>query len=454
MSGITELSATALAGKIRSGELSAVDVTKAYLARIEATDAKLHAWVHLNPELTLGQARAVDEARAAGKELRVLAGVPFAVKDIFNTADFPTEMGSPIWKGFTPGNDARVIYDLRRQGALVLGKTATAEFAVHQLADTVNPHDATRNPGTSSSGSAVAIATGQAPFALGTQTAGSIIRPSSYCGIYGYKPSFGLLPRTAMLKTTDSLDTVGFMARGLEDLRLVFDIMRVKGLDFPISHAALTDVARQTKPADRRWRILVAKPHTWNNTHPYARDLFDRELARWSKTGEVDLLEDPLPPETRSSHEVHALIYERTLSYYFVEESKKHQLISPVLNGMIERGRSITLDQYKQALTQQAAIAHKMDELLQRYDAIVTLSVAGEAPLRDEAERADSCLMWTLCGLPAINVPAMIGPSGLPVGLQIVGRRYNDYLLLDLLDFLGERGLAPRGPNPIAALSR
>jgi Asp-tRNA(Asn)/Glu-tRNA(Gln) amidotransferase A subunit family amidase len=420
---VIDFTASELAAAIREGTVSAVDAVKAYLARIEATDSQLQAWVATRPELTLAHARAIDDARAAGRQLGPLAGVPIAVKDIFNTIDFPTEMGSPIWKGFTPGNDARVIYDLRYRGAIVLGKTATAEFAVHQLGSTRNPHDTERNPGTSSSGSAVAIAAGQAPVALGTQTAGSIIRPSSYCGIYGFKPSFGLLPRTAMLKTTDSLDTVGFMVRGVADLRLVFDVVRVKGRDFPISHAALSDTVRQSKP--------------------YAVELFDRELKRWEQAG-VELLEERLPAETLTSHEVHARIYERTLSYYFAEESKKQRLISPVLNGMISRGKTVSLDQYKAALAEQASIARTVDRFLESYDVLVTLSVAGEAPRRDEDEPADSCLLWTLCGLPTINIPAMTGPSGLPIGLQIASRRYNDYLLLEFADFLAERGVIPR----------
>ena len=450
MSDLTELSATALAAGIKAGALSAVDVVQAHLRKIEAQNATLHSWVCVASDLALNEAKAVDEARANGAPpLRKLSGVPFAVKDIINTKDLPTQMGSPIWKGFTPGNDARVVFDLRQQGAVMLGKTVTAEFAVHQLGDTVNPHDASRNPGTSSSGSAVAVATGQAPIALATQTAGSIVRPASYCGIYGFKPSFGLLPRTAMLKTTDSLDTVGFMARGAEDLRLVFDVVRVKGENFPISHAALSDESRQTKPAGRPWRVLVARPHTWHNVQPEARALFEAELQRWAKESDIRLEEAQLPESTRQAHEIHARIYERTLAYYFAEEAKKHQLISPVLNGMIERGRETTLDQYTQALAQQAAVAGELDAFLTSYDAVVTLSTSGEAPLRDGAELPDSCLLWTLAGVPALNVPALRSAKGLPIGIQLVARRYNDYLLLRFLDTLVERGLAPRGPMPV-----
>jgi Asp-tRNA(Asn)/Glu-tRNA(Gln) amidotransferase A subunit family amidase len=437
-------SARQLRADIGAGRRSAVEVVEDCLAHIQSSDVALHAWVHVAAAGALAEAAAVDAARVRGETLGPLAGVPFGIKDIFNTRDMPTEMGSPIWKGFTPGNDARVVFYARQAGAVAMGKTATAEFAVHQLGKTMHPLDAGRNPGTSSTGSAVAVASGQVPIALGTQTAGSIVRPASYCGVYGYKPSFGLVPRTGMLKTTDSLDSVGFFARAVEDLRLVFDVLRVSGRDFPLSDAALNDKMRQSKPGGRSWRVLVARPHTWDQTQGYARALFDRQLARWNEQG-ITLVEHQLPSETTSAHEIHAIIYEKTLAYYFTEEAKKAQLISPVLNAMIARGSQVSLDQYKQALARQNALMARMDAFFGELDvdALVTLSVAGEAPLRDEAEPADSCLLWTLCGLPAANVPAMMGPRGLPIGIQVVARRYNDYRLLGLLEHLADRGLAP-----------
>src|SRR3990167_8157472 len=191
-------------------------------------------------------------------EARLLECIPVGVKDIYNTADFPTQMGSPLWKDFTPGNDARAVYHLKRQGANIVGKTVTAEFAVHALDKTLNPYDATRTPGTSSSGSAVAVSMGMVPAATGTQTAGSIVRPASFCGVYGCKPSFGTIPRTGMLKTTDSLDQIGFFTVHAEDLRRLFDSMRVKGENYPISNAALADESRQKSKGDK-WRVGFAR---------------------------------------------------------------------------------------------------------------------------------------------------------------------------------------------------
>ena len=377
-----------------------------------------------------------------------LAGVPIGVKDIFNTANMPTQMGSPLWQGFTPGNDARVVHYLRSAGAVILGKTATAEFAVHAIGDTVNPHAPARTPGTSSTGSAVAVAAGHVPVALGTQTAGSIVRPSSYCGVYGYKPSFGLLPRTGMLKTTDSLDTVGFIAKAAADLRVVFDVLRVRGRNHPISEAALSDMTRQARPHDRPWRLGLARTHTWRLTDPQARRLLEAELARWAASIRVDLVDLSLPPSVEDAHEIHATIYDKTVAYYFAEEYKQHKFVSGVLANMIEHGRTISLDEYKKALARQTGLAAAVDAALCDVDALVTLSVAGEPPLRDAAEPEDSCLVWTVCGLPAISIPALVGPSGLPIGVQLATRRFNDYRLLELVDQLDRAGLLPRAPHP------
>jgi Asp-tRNA(Asn)/Glu-tRNA(Gln) amidotransferase A subunit family amidase len=445
---LVQLTASELRRHLRSGEVSAVEVLRATFDWIDRLEPKLHAWVHLARERALAEAAAVDAAADHDNPRRPLAGVPLGVKDIFNTQDLPTEMGSPIWTGFTPGNDARVVFNLRQAGAIVIGKTVTAEFAVHYLRETIHPLDATRNPGTSSTGSAVAVATWQVPLALGTQTAGSIVRPASYCGVYGFKPSFGLIPRTGMLKTTDSLDTVGYLARSVEDLRLMFEVVRVRGADYPLSDAALSDARRQQKSPDRRWRVALVKPHTWELTHGYARSALEAELARWQASGLVDVVEKTLPPSTREAHDIHSIIYDKTLAYYFKEEFKKAQLISPIFKEIIEHGQQTTLDEYLGALERQKRLMRDFDAWFGDVDAAVTLSVAGEAPLRDEAERRDSALLFTLAGLPVVSMPALVGPSHLPIGAQVVARRYNDYLLLGLLGELAHAGLAPIAPHP------
>lgn len=445
------MTAKEIVKRVSSRELTAVEVIRDCLARIDQLEPYVKAWAYVAPEVALRHAADVDAKIAAGKPIGSLAGVPLAVKDVFNTAEMPTEMGSPIWKGFTPGNDARVVNDLRNHGAVFPGKTVTAEFAVHTPGPTKNPHDPKHMPGTSSSGSAAAVAAGMVPVALGTQTAGSIIRPASYCGVYGYKPSFGVIPRTAMLKTTDSLDTVGFFARTVEDLATLFEAGRVHGLDYPIMHAAFIDERRQKKtPANRPWKIgVVENPPKWDNAEGYAKTALATFVEKLARTPGVEVVSVKLPEEMYRSHDVHATIYDKTLSYYFKEEFVQHTLVSPIMYDIVERGRAMTLDQYKAALSEQDRIAALFDKTIDACDAWLTLSTGGAAlEGLDNHDRPDSCLVWTLCGAPVVNLP-VFAHGHLPFGAQLVARKYNDYRMFDLLRFLTEAGLTGEAPNPV-----
>lgn len=439
---------------VRQGKLSPVEWTKACLQRIHRLDPSLHAWAHLDDAAALRQAQAVADRLSAGDDVGPLAGVPVGVKDIFNTIDMPTQMGSPLWKGFTPGNDARVVFALRQAGAIVAGKTVTAEFAVHAPGPTRNPHNPEHAPGTSSSGSAVAVATGMVPVALGTQTAGSILRPASYCGVYGYKPSFGLLPRTGMLKTTDSLDTVGFFSRTPQDLRLLLEVLRVRGPDYPLSNAAFSDAARQSK-GSRPWRIAVAEHPKSGLQAPYATAALQSFIGAVGKAPGFTVESVTLPASVAEAHATHATIYDRTLAYYFQNEFKQHSLISPIMYEIIQRGNQLTLEDYRRALDDQHRIAKDIDHFMQSFDAFLTLSTAGQAPRGlTSPDVPDSCLIWTLAHTPSVNVPAFRGPDGLPFGAQLVSRRFNDGLLMSLVEDLAAAGLAPNPcPWPAAKVT-
>lgn len=446
MDKLNLLSAADAVSRIRSGEATAVQLMADCLDQITRYDEQIRAWEYLDSAGAIAQAEAVDERLREGSRVGPLTGVPVGVKDIFNTKDMPTCMGSPIFKDFTPGNDARVVFMVRQGGATIPGKTVTAEFAVHALDKTLNPNDGAYSPGTSSSGSAAAVAAGMVPLALGTQTAGSIVRPASYCGVYGMKPSFGLIPRTGMLKTTDTLDQVGFFARCVDDLELLFDVVRVRGRDYPISHAMLGDEARRSVKG-RPWRIGVVAEGlwVWGEAAAYAKRAFQtfvETLARTALNGVQPLVEAvKLPESFNTAHDLHAVIYNKTLAYYFREEFENHQLISEILNSMILAGQKITLDEYKQALERQTALARQLDEVLQRYDVVIALSTAGSAPKWGEEDVPDSCLVWSLCGVPVVSVPVFAGPNGLPFGAQVLARRYSDYLLLDFLRHLKLSGL-------------
>ena len=446
---LSQLTATDIIAHLRARDFSATEVTRACLETIDRMDPEIHAWVHVVPEIALKQAETADRKLASGRA-GSLCGVPIGIKDIFNTADMPTQMGSPIWKDFTPGNDARVVHYLRMADAVLLGKTVTAEFAVHAPGPTRNPHNLEHTPGTSSSGSAASTAAYMVPLALGTQTAGSIIRPASYCGVYGFKPSFGLLPRTGMLKTTDSLDTVGVFSRSVEDLALLFDVIRVRGADYPISHAHLNDPARQTK-GRRPWHIGLLQGPKWKYAEGYAQQAIQEFGRRLANVPEIEIEAVTLPESFQSAHEIHATIYDRALAYYFKDEFVAQTLVSSIMYEIVQRGNRLTLDQYKAALDAQNSLARQLDQVFaDRFDVIVDLSTGGEALKGlDSIDRPDNCLIWTLCGVPTINLPVFTGPNRLPFGAQILARRYNDYLILDFARHLYAHGVIGNSTYPV-----
>jgi Asp-tRNA(Asn)/Glu-tRNA(Gln) amidotransferase A subunit family amidase len=435
--------------KFEDGSLDPISLAVECIAKTKKFNPEFHVWASFDADTLMLRARESIKSLAQNKALRPLEGIPVGVKDVFNTAEFPTEMGSEIWRGFTPGNDARVVYYLKNAGSLIAGKTVTAEFAVHSLNDTLNPHNINVTPGTSSSGSAVAVSLGIVPVALGTQTGASIIRPASFCGIYGYKPSFGLLPRTGSLKTTDSLDTVGFFVANPFDLKRVFDAIRVHGPNFPISYKILKDQSRQQKPSNRPWKIAFVKTHTWSMAPAYAQKSLMDFVQKLDEFDGFSVSELKLPLEFEISHEVHAAIYNKSLSYYFAEEYRKDYQLSLVMQEMIERGNSISVDRFYHALQSQGQLVQSMDTIMMDYDACICLSTAGEAPMRNKVEKSDPSLIWTLTHLPAINIPIFQSPSGLPFGLQVIARKYNDYLMLSFLEALLSEGLIPKQPFPI-----
>jgi len=439
-----------LVSSVARGERSAEDLVARTIHQTRANQERYFPWASFNEDVLLEQAGASAKNCGTERTFRRLEGIPLGVKDTFNTADFPTEMGSRLWKGFTPGNDARVVYEMRRAGCLVAGKTVTAEFAVHALNETLNPHDTSRTPGTSSSGSAAAISLGIVPVALGSQTAGSIVRPASFCGVYGFKPSFGTIARTGTLKTTDSLDAIGFFTACPEDLRVVFDEVRVRGRNYPYVHRHLDcrerDLAENYSPD--KPRVAWVRTHTWDNAPAYAWDALQSWVRACASSGHA-VEELVLPSEFERAHEIHKTIYNFSLAYYFEQESNDTSKISPVMRLLIEDGRSITPEAYREALGAQEEVCRQMDQLASRYDAIVSLSTAGSAPPRETEEHPDPALLWTLLHLPAVSAPAFRCPDNCPFGLQIVARRFNDYRLLDFVEKLVGADLLPAGPAEV-----
>lgn len=435
---------------LRDGTLTFRDLADVTVTAVEREEPRTHAWVRFDAaQLRRESERAWAAFRSRGTTLD-LDGLPFGVKDIFNTTALPTEMGSPVWRGFTPGNNARVVDSLLNAGALIAGKTVTAEFAVHALNETLNPHDAALTPGTSSSGSAAAVATGMVPFALASQTAGSIARPASFCGVWGMKPSFGLIPRTGVLKTTDSLDTIGFVAAHAASLRPLLDHMRVKGPDYPLVYQHV-DRRKPSHGADGPWRVGFVKTHTWPHATSYARQAVEALAQAIGRTAGFSVEDIRWPDALAETHAVHETIYNKSLSYYFQNEKRMASEITPIMSAMIAAGESIDKGTFVAALHRQQQLAAVLDELLAPYDLVLSLGTSSAAPPRGEMELPDPSLIWTLGHVPSVAVPLFRSPDGLPFAAQCVSRKWNDYLLLQAVEALVERGVFPAGSQAIHA---
>ncbi len=444
MENFKDISIKAILNGYQSNQCKPHDVIEACVNAYMAYEATTHAWMCFDKQKLSQQL--LKSVRSDPAHYRKLEGIPIGIKDIINTEDFPTQMGSPLWKDFTPGNDARLVGHLKLEGAVIAGKTATAEFAVHALGKTLNPHNVDRSPGTSSSGSAAAVSTGMVPAALGSQTAGSIIRPASYCGVYAMKPSYGLLPRTGVLKTADTLDTMGFFTHFAEDLSIMLDALCVKGKNYPFTKSL--QPSELNTPKKVRLGVVESNNYVANATYAI------HDLQNWvndvSQDSKIELKSMSLPNSASEVHDWHRIIYHRSLAYYFAGEYQKKHLLSDEMKECIEDGLMISKSQYENGLKFQEQFASEIDRAFDMYDGIVCLSTYGEAVMRNEKEIRDLCLLWTLSYTPTINIPVFKSPNGLPFGLQLVGKRYSDHTLLSILKYLIEMNYVSDKSNPIS----
>ncbi len=413
-------SATEATADIRAGEYSSEDLVRDCLNRIDATDAAIKAWVHLDPDQALAQARSLDEMRQQGKPLGSLHGVPVGIKDIYDTADMPTAYGSPIYKDRQPAADATTVAKLRQAGAVIMGKTVTAEFAFVTPGETTNPHDPDHTPGGSSSGSAAAVAAGHVPLALGSQTNGSVIRPASFCGIVGLKPSRGMISRHGVLRTSETLDQIGGFARTLEDIALLTDALT--GYD-------AADEATYARPKPNfsegsREEAPVEPSLAWLEL-PYYERLTDDARSGFAELREAlgDLVEEVAYPDSLGDViDHHQVIHEYEVRRNLADAYEKApDQISPQLMEKIEHGGSYTEEQYTGALEAVADTGAYFAEFFNDYDAVLTPAASGEAP-EGLGWTGDPifCTIWTFCGLPSLSLPLLQGENDLPVGVQLV----------------------------------
>jgi Asp-tRNA(Asn)/Glu-tRNA(Gln) amidotransferase A subunit family amidase len=402
------------------GELSAEALVRDCLARIAEREPQVQAWQALAPD-------AVDQARRmdARPDRPLLRGLPVGIKDLIDTADLPTTYGSPIYAGHRPKADAACVRALRVAGAVIVGKTVTTEFAAYVGGKTRNPHDASRTPGGSSSGSAAAVADRMVPAALGSQTAGSIIRPASFCGCVGYKPTFGTFELQGVHPLAPSLDTLGFFVREVADI--------------PWMSAALSGARRPMAIPElgRPPRLGLCRTDQWPRAEPSTQRLIEDAATRLARAGaevrDVDAFAGLAAAQ--------AIIMAAEAAEVFREERKRNEArLSPAFRSLLDDGERCTPDRLREAREVAQRGRRELQDVFGRVDALLATAALGEAPVGLQSTGDPAfCRAWTLLGCPCVSLPVLKGPAGLPIGLQIVGMRDDDARLLAIASWVEKR---------------
>lgn len=424
------LSATDARARLVAGEFSVADFAASLLERVQQVNAQVQAWAHLEPAHLLAQAAAADEAHAAGRPDGPLFGLPVGLKDIIDTADLPTEDGTVLHAGRMPHEDAAIAARLRAAGGLVMGKTVTTELATYAPGKTRNPHNPAHTPGGSSSGSAAAVAAGMVPLAIGTQTNGSVIRPASFCGVYGFKPSAGLIARTGVLTQSPALDAVGVFGRTLADVALLAQTLAGHDDGDPLTRPRATPPLLAMAQADAPMPPTLAWVATpfWDRVAPDAQAAFGELIE--VLTGRIAPFE--LPPTAADAVGWHRTVMEADLAGSFeMEYERGRDRLSESLRGQIERGRQVSAVAHRQALARVPLLRGSLETVFDHFDAILTPATLGTAPpgLHSTGDPL-MCTLWTFLGLPCLSLPLLHGENGLPLGVQLVGRLGDDARLL------------------------
>ncbi|MGE5523622.1 MAG: amidase [Rhodospirillaceae bacterium] len=413
---LNELTAAEIVRAIQSRQVTCEAVTRACLEHIAAREPDVQAWHYLDPDLALRRARSLDKSGASGP----LVGVPVGMKDIIDTADMPTEYGTPIHKGRRPMLDAACVALTRRAGGVIMGKTVTTEFANFFPGKTRHPMDATRTPGGSSSGSAAAVGDFMVPLALGTQTTASTIRPASFCGCVGYRPTWGDIRCSGVMEAAGSVDTLGIIARSIEDVALYRDVL------LGVAHAPLEPWGGAAP------RVGFCRTQFWTQCEPHTQAALE-ECARVLARAGALVQDVSLPAAFERMQDAHRWI----TSFEFVRnrawEIDHHwnEISEKLRDGRIRDGQSCSFERYTEARAYAEECRHAMDDLMSDYDVLLTPAAAGEAPVGLQSTgNASFCILWTTLHVPAVTLPLFTGPRGLPVGAQLIARRDRDRALL------------------------
>jgi Asp-tRNA(Asn)/Glu-tRNA(Gln) amidotransferase A subunit family amidase len=429
-SELADLTAAELAPKLAIGEVRAAELVEACLERIAERDGDIEAWAYLDPDYARAQAKNLDAHRQAGRPIGPLHGLPVGIKDIFDTADMPTENGTVLDRGRQPREDATTVTLLRQAGAVILGKTVSTECAVMHPGKTKNPHNKAHTPGGSSSGSAAAVASGMVPLALGTQTNGSMIRPASFCGIFGFKPTHGLIPRTGVLTESRFLDQIGVFARSVADLALAGEtLIRFDPRDLdtmPRPAPPLRALAAEAPPM--KPMIAFVKTPMWHKTDDDTKEAFAELAAALGEQCDAFELPEIFAGAWDWLRKIMCADIAKNFAGYY---QRGRDQLSDSLRGVIEEGQKVLAVDYAAAMDWRGVLNAGLERIFDRYDAIITPAATGEAPKGLETTGDPVfCTLWSFCGTPAASLPLLVGAHGLPVGVQIVGPQGDDARLL------------------------
>lgn len=424
--------------RLASGALSAVELVQACIARIAAREPEVQAWAWFESDHALEQARALDALRVTGRPIGPLHGLPVGLKDIIDTAKMPTENGAEADRGRVPKKDAFVVARLKAAGAVIMGKTVTTELAFMRPSKTRNPHDPAHTAGGSSAGSAAAVAAGMIPLAVGTQTGGSVVRPAAFCGVTGFKPTFGAIPRSGILMQSPSLDTVGVFAADPTGAALLAEVLF--GHDPSDADTAPRPFPRLSKTALSRPPVtpdfVFVRPPGWTDAEPETRDaLAELVEALGEKVTELDL---PGPFEA-AARERRRINYAEMARHYFRYARDAAATLGAEVRDAMEEGNAVLARDYLSALDWRPVLNAALGEIFERCDAILCPAAPGPAP-RDIETTGDPVFnsLWTFCGLPVVTLPLLTATNGMPMGVQLVGAHGNDARLLRTARWLYE----------------
>ena len=436
MTDIFSLTTNELVVQLREGQISSVEVCKKYIERIKKFEKDVKAWAHFDKKELLEKAAEADEYKKSGKPLGSLHGLPVAVKDIIGTLDMPTECGTVLRKKMTGAQDAEIVNLLKIAGAIVMGKTETTELAYFHPGKTKNPHDYSRTPGGSSSGSAAAVAAHMAPLSIGSQTNGSVIRPASYCGVVGYKPSYGLISRSGVLRQSDKLDHIGVFGKSVEDVALLAKTLIKKDLydESTIHYSAdeMLDICKRDPIFEPKF--IFYKTKSWKKIDKVSQKSFEFLIKTFKKNIEVF----DTPSYFDNIPQYHKIIHETDMANNFQAYYKKSKKkLSKEIIKAIERGLKYSAKEYAEAIDFMKQSYQSYKEVFEDYHGVLSPATTGVADKGLKSTGSpEFCTTWTYMGVPSISLPLLTGTNDLPLGVQLIGDKFDDLRFLGIANWL------------------